>query len=251
MKRAQRQPVGHHVRTVLTVPAHVGCFKTDWITAQRPVEAAHGALVGVSAQYLREPGPPDGPPGRRDRRAAARSRTARSRPTGSQIMAPRPGVKCRSSSSRAAAASVPGSASNCSAAGRSRPTAPCPASHGPRSGASGPISAPDPSCRSQISRSRWTNGIAARCRPAEALASGGPKSLISVLTGSSASAYAAAVLPVARARPNSHSSNRGLCGARRRARPTGAQRSRASRSRNSGPARDRLCHRPAFKFTVR
>jgi hypothetical protein len=94
---------------------------------------------------------------------------------------------------------------------------PRPVSHGPRSEASGPISAPEPSRRSQISRSRWTNGIAARCRPADALATGGPKSLISVLTGSSASAYAAAVLPVAANLPNSHSSNRGLCGARRRA----------------------------------
>jgi len=146
-------------------------------------------------------------------------------------MTARPGVKCRSSSSRAAATSVPGSASSCSSPGRRRPTALRPASHGPRSGASGPISAPEPSRRSQISRSRCTNGIAARCRPADELATGGPKSLISALTGSSASAYAVAVLPVAANRPNSHSSSSGLCGARTL--PTDARRNRASRSRNS------------------
>ena len=78
-------------------------------------------------------------------RLAASSSTARSRPTASQIIAARPGVKSRSSSSRAAAATVPGFASSCSA-----------------------------------------SGIAARRRPADALATGGPKSLISVLTGSSA-----------------------------------------------------------------
>src|SRR5439155_24517386 len=41
---------------------------------------------------------------------------------------------------------------------------------------------------------------------------------------------APAQLPVAANLPNSHNSNSGLCGARRRARPTGAHRSRASNS---------------------
>jgi hypothetical protein len=60
---------------------------------------------------------------------------------------------------------------------------------------------------------RVAGSAAARCRPADELATGGPKSLISALTGSSASAYAVAVLPVAANRPNSHSSSSGLCGA--------------------------------------
>jgi hypothetical protein len=119
---------------------------------------------------------------------AASSSTVRSKPTRSQIIGPKPGVKCMSSSSRAAAARVPGSASNCSTSGRSRPTASRSVSQAPRSGASGPISAPAPSRKSHSSRSRWTNGIAARRRAAVALAMRGPNSLISALTGSSASA---------------------------------------------------------------
>jgi hypothetical protein len=43
----------------------------------------------------------------------------------------------------------------------------------------GAISFPVASRRSQSSRSRLTNGMAARCRAAAALATGGPKSLIS------------------------------------------------------------------------
>src|SRR5216683_1207469 len=135
VQRTQRQAIGHHVGTVLAVPAHVCCFETNGITAKGPIEATHGALVGVSAQdLLSEPGPPHATSGRRN-----------------------------------------------------RPTAPWLASHGARSGASGPISLPEASRRSQISRSRCTNGIAARCRAAAALATGGPKSLISMLTGSPAS----------------------------------------------------------------
>jgi len=57
--------------------------------------------------------------------------------------------------------------------------------------------------------------------------------LINALTGSSASAQLATVLPTAANLPNSHNSNSGLCGARRRARPTGAHRSLDSRSNSS------------------
>ena len=69
---------------------------------------------------------------------------------------------------------------------RRRPTAPRSSSQARRSGASGPISWPAASRRSHRSHSRWTKGIAARWRAAAGLATGGPKSLISWLTGSSA-----------------------------------------------------------------
>jgi hypothetical protein len=85
-----------------------------------------------------------------------------------------------------AAARVPGSARSRSTGERRRPTAPRSSSQVRRSGASGPISLPAASRRFHSSRSRCTNGMAARCRAAAALATGGPKSLISWLTGSSA-----------------------------------------------------------------
>ena len=199
--------------------------------AQRPLETAHGALVGVSSQHLlSEPGTPQAPPGRCDGRAGRqlqhrevqahritdhRGQARREVQVQQQPRRGRQRARIRQQllSPRAQAARCP------------TPGQPRPALRGIRTDL-----CPEPSRRSQISRSRWTNGIAARCRPAEALATGGPKSLISALTGSAASVYAARVLPVEANLPNSHSSNSGLCGARRRARPTGAHRSRADRT---------------------
>lgn len=56
--------------------------------------------------------------------------------------------------------------------------------------------------------------MAARCRSKEGLLTGGPKSLISWLTGLAASAYVTRADPVAANWPNSHNSSSGLCGAR-------------------------------------
>jgi hypothetical protein len=68
---------------------------------------------------------------------------------------------------------------------RKRPTAPRSGSQPWRSGASGPISLPAASCRSQSSCSRYTNGMAARCRAATALAGHGrTEMLLSWLTDS-------------------------------------------------------------------
>jgi len=58
-------------------------------------------------------------------------------------------------------------------------------------------------------------GIAARWRLAAGWATGGPKSLISSLTGASACSSVTALLPVAANRPNSHNTSSGLCGVRR------------------------------------
>jgi hypothetical protein len=47
MQRAERQRIGHLVRPVLAVPAHVRRLDRNRSTAQLTIEAAHGALVRV------------------------------------------------------------------------------------------------------------------------------------------------------------------------------------------------------------
>jgi hypothetical protein len=148
---------------------------------------AHGALVGVGAGHLfGELGPPAGsawqPP---QPGLAASSRTARSGPTASQIMAAR-------TADPAGAARRPSACPGLLAAAQ-RPAATGPPPHVrpatfPRSGASSPYPPPnrpgDP--KSPALDARMASPPAA-AQP-EAFAAGGAKSLISALTGSSASA---------------------------------------------------------------
>ncbi len=67
VQSAEGQPVGHIIRTILTMPAHVCCLDPDRSAAERAVEPAHRALVCVRAQNLlgepRSPWPPANPGG--------------------------------------------------------------------------------------------------------------------------------------------------------------------------------------------
>ena len=52
VQRAQRQRVRYLVGAALAVPAHVSRLDSDGVVAERAVEAAHRALIGVDAQDL-------------------------------------------------------------------------------------------------------------------------------------------------------------------------------------------------------
>ena len=52
MEGAEGYGVGYLVGALLAVPADVGGFDADGVTAEGAIEAAHGALVGVGAQDL-------------------------------------------------------------------------------------------------------------------------------------------------------------------------------------------------------